>query len=246
MKITVITAAYNNESTIAHTMKSVKAQTHPEVEHVIIDGGSKDKTVQMVREFGGINFISEPDEGIYDALNKGVKLATGDAIGILGADDYLSDNTVLARVADILKDPKVDVVYGNLNFVDPSDLSKPVRTWISEPYDKTKWLNGWMPPHPTFYIRKSFFDQYGDFIKAFASAGDYEFMLRMCFKHNANCVFLPHLMVTMRTGGTSTASLKNRIRANKEDRLAWKINNLKPKWYTLYLKPLSKVFQFLK
>ena len=246
MKITVITAAFNNEGTISHTMQSVKSQTHADVEHVIIDGGSKDKTVDIVRNFGGIQFISEPDEGIYDALNKGVKLATGDVIGVLGADDFFTDDTVLAKVADLLSNPEVDAVYGNLNFVDPADLSKPVRTWISAPYDQNKWLNGWMPAHPTFYIKKSFFDNYGAFIKSFASAGDYEFMLRMCLKHHARCVYLPHMMVTMRTGGTSTASLKNRIRANREDRLAWKMNDLKPKWYTLYMKPLSKILQFLK
>ena len=219
-------------------------QTYPDKEHIVVDGGSKDQSVEILKQWNKATFISEPDKGIYDALNKGIKMATGDIIGTLGADDFYPHTQVLERVAKLFEDPTVDVVYADKNYVNPSDIHKVVRHWTAGPYIHENWLKGWMPPHLTFYIRKKYFDQYGYYLTDFRSAGDYELMLRMMYKHKLNIKYLPELVVTMRTGGTSTMSLKNRIKANLEDRKAWKVNGLKPKWYTLYLKPISKITQF--
>ncbi|MCR9063770.1 MAG: glycosyltransferase [Cytophagales bacterium] len=244
MKISIVTASYNNKDTILHTLETVRSQINCEVEHVVVDGGSTDGTKEILENFGGITFISEKDEGIYDALNKGIKLATGDVVGTLGADDFYPNNEVLSKISRLFADEHTDVVYADKNYVAPEDITKVVRHWTAGPYKHENWLSGWMPPHLTFYIRRKYFEQYGYYNKSFASAGDYELMLRMMYKHKLNIQYLPELVVTMRTGGTSTASFKNRMRANKEDRKAWQINGLKPKWYTLYMKPLSKINQF--
>ena len=244
MKISIVTASFNNRDTIKHTLESVASQKNCEVEHVVIDGGSTDGTLEILKEFPGIVFLSEPDKGIYDALNKGVKLATGDVVGTLGADDFYPHEHVLERICARFENPDTDVVYSDKNYVHPSNLNKVVRHWTSGEYKRENWLKGWMPPHLSFYIRRKYFEKYGYYNIDFRSAGDYELMLRMMYKHKLNVAYLPELTVTMRTGGTSTVSFKNRWRANREDKRAWEINGLKPRWYTLIMKPLSKLHQF--
>ncbi len=172
-------------------------------------------------------------------------MATGEVIGTLGADDFYPHEHVLERVASRFENPKTDVLYSDKNYVNPSDLGRVVRHWTSGEYRHENWLKGWMPPHLSFYIRRKYFDRYGYYKTDFKSAGDYELMLRMMYKHRLQVDYLPELTVTMRTGGTSTASLKNRWRANREDKKAWAVNGLKPRWYTLIMKPLSKLHQFI-
>jgi glycosyltransferase len=190
--------------------------------------------------------ISEKDEGIYDAMNKGIRAATGDIIGILNSDDIYAHNQVISKVTDAFQDPAIQACYADLQYMDARDSSRITRTWKSGNYRPGSFYWGWMPPHPTFFVRKSVYDQVGLFTTRFRSAADYEMMLRIMEKHRMAVAYIPQVTVKMRTGGISNASLKNRIRANRNDREAWRINGLKPYFFTLYLKPLRKISQFLK
>ena len=177
-------------------------------------------------------------------MNKGLALATGDIIGVLNSDDFYCSNDVIENVVRAFQENETDCLYGDLNYVDPIDTSKIVRKWRSGAYLRENFLKGWMPPHPTFFVKKSCYDSFGTFDTQFKSAADYELMLRFLFKESCSAQHLPKVMIHMRAGGVSNVSLKNRIRANREDRLAWKINGLKPKWFTLLRKPLSKLTQY--
>lgn len=248
MKISLITVSYNSEETIEDTLRSVLDQKEVDLEFIIIDGNSSDSTLQIINSYKDrIDLIvSEPDKGIYDAMNKGVEKASGDIIGILNSDDVFSHDRILKNVSDLFSDENVDGIYGDLVYVDRFDLNKVKRKWISGKYQVGSFKKGWMPPHPTFYVRKRIYDQYGSFNLELRSAADYEIMLRFIHKNKINIAYLPEIMVKMRQGGQSNASLKNRIKANNEDRRAWEINGLKPGAFTLLRKPLSKLSQFLK
>lgn len=247
LKISIITVCFNTVQQIRHTIESVAGQTYPNIEHIIIDGGSTDGTVEILKEYAGkIKYISEPDKGIYDAMNKGVKLATGFAIGTLGAGDFYPNTQVISKVVEGFQKYKTDAIYGDKQYVHPENTEKVVRYWNPGPYNIENWLEGWMPPHQSFYLRKNAFEKYGLYMDEFRTAGDYELMLRMLYKHKLTAHYIHELLVTMLTGGSSTASISHRIKANLEDRKAWKMNNLEPKWYTLYMKPLGKIFQFLQ
>lgn len=189
-------------------------------------------------------FLCERDKGIYDAMNKGLAMATGEIIGVLNSDDFYCSNDVIEEVVRAFQQNNTDCLYGDLNYVDPIDTSKIVRKWRSGSFQKENFLKGWMPPHPTFFVRKTCYEKFGKFNTQFKSAADYELMLRFLFKESCSALYLPKVMIHMRAGGVSNVSLKNRIRANREDRLAWKINGLKPKWFTLLRKPLSKLIQY--
>jgi glycosyltransferase involved in cell wall biosynthesis len=248
MKISIITVAYNSAKTIRQTIESVLSQDYHDLEYIIVDGNSKDETMQIVKSFGDkIKFISEPDNGIYDALNKGVKMATGEVVGTIGSDDFYPNDLVISQVADVFKHADLDSVYGDVEFVNPGAEDKVVRFWKGGEYKKSNWLNGWMPPHIAFFVKRNVFEKYGYYTTVFSCAGDYEWMLRVMYKHGISSKYLPKTLLTMRNGGTSTASLKHRYRANMEDRAAWQMNDLKPKWFTLWLKPISKISQlFIK
>ena len=189
-------------------------------------------------------FLCEKDNGIYDAMNKGLALATGDIIGVLNSDDYYCSSDVIEEVVRAFEENETDCLYGDLNYVDPVDTSKIVRKWRSGAYLRKNFLKGWMPPHPTFFVRKICYEKFGIFDTQFKSAADYELMLRFLYKESCSAQYLPMVMIHMRAGGVSNVSLKNRIRANREDRMAWKTNGLKPKWFTLLRKPLSKLTQY--
>lgn len=247
MKISLITICFNSQKTLEETILSVLGQDYSDIEYIIKDGGSTDGTLAIIEKYKGqVKFISKPDLGIYDAMNQGLSLCTGDVIGIINSDDFFPDKQVVSRVANVLQNESIGAVYGDLEYVSANDTTKIERHWTANPYDKSNFLKGWMPPHPTFFIRKVFYEKYGVFNPEFKSAGDYELMLRMLYKNDISTAYIPKVQMKMRAGGMSNMSIKNRIRANMEDRKAWKLNGLKPRWYTLWQKPLSKVFQWLK
>jgi glycosyltransferase involved in cell wall biosynthesis len=246
MKFSIITATYNSESTVRDTLESVSSQEYKNVEHIIIDGLSKDNTLSIVKEFAHVERVfSERDKGIYDAMNKGIQKAEGDIIGILNSDDFYFDNNVLNRVAETFQRTGCDAVYGDLVYIDQVNVSKVVRYWKSGPYKPGSFKWGWMPPHPTFFVRKELYEKWGTFNLQLKTSADYELMLRFIHKQNIRLEYIPSVLVKMRMGGVSNISLSNRLKANTEDKLAWSINGLRPFWFTLYLKPLKKITQFI-
>jgi len=244
--ISIITATYNVSSTLHDCLESVSGQD-AEVEHILIDGASSDDTMVIVERYrdGLAKVVSEPDAGIYDAMNKGIALATGDVVGILNADDFYANDQVLVKVADAFSDSSVEACYGDLRYVDHRDTGRTVRYWRSGKFSPGKFYWGWMPPHPTFFVRRSVYKRFGGFNLELGSAADYEIMLRFLLKHRLKAVYIPEVLVHMRTGGVSNASLSNRLRANRMDRKAWKVNGLMPKPWTLVMKPLRKVGQWV-
>ncbi|KAA5548763.1 glycosyltransferase family 2 protein [Adhaeribacter rhizoryzae] len=246
MKISIITVSYNSSSTIRDTIDSVLSQDYADFEYILVDGQSTDGTLDIIRSYDhpSIRWISEPDKGIYDAMNKGVQLATGDIIGILNSDDFYTDQQVLSKVARTFQEQQVESVYSDLAYVDASDVNKIVRYWKSGQYKEGSFLEGWMPPHPTFFVQRSVYQKYSQFDVRLKSAADYELMLRFIHRFKISVAYIPETLVKMRAGGVSNASLLNRFKANREDRLAWEYNKLNPKLYTLMLKPLRKLQQF--
>jgi len=247
LKVSILTVVYNGAATIRHCIESVLGQDYPDIEYIIVDGNSKDGTQEIVQSYGDkiARFLSEPDAGIYDAMNKGIQLATGDVIGILNADDFYAYPSVISEVARVLASGDFDASYGDLEYIDANDATVVRRKWVSGAYKVGAFLNGWMPPHPTFFVRKEVYNTHGHFRLDLGSAADYELMLRFVHRENIKLVYLPKVLVKMRAGGVSNSTLKNRIAANRNDRMAWKINNIKPRFYTLWLKPLRKIVQFI-
>ena len=248
MRISIITIAYNSAETIEATIQSVISQDYTHVEYIIIDGASKDATMDVVDRYRDqiAVVVSEPDQGIYDAMNKGVARATGEIVGILNSDDFYADNTVLSNVVARFNESGAEAVYADLVYVERDNPDKVVRYWKSKPYKPGMFRKGWMPAHPTFFLKNECYRTHGTYSTELRSAADYELMLRMLEKHKISAVHLPRVLTKMRVGGQSNVSLKNRIRANKEDRWAWKMNGLTPAWYTLTVKPLSKLSQFIR
>lgn len=245
--ISIITATYNSAATVRDTLVSIREQQYPATEHIIVDGLSADNTLEIINEFPHVaKVISEKDEGIYDAMNKGIAACNGEVIGILNSDDIYSSKFVLSKIAAIFENGEVDVCYADLQYVQQHDLNKVIRTWKSGYYKPGLFHLGWMPPHPTVFVRRRVYETTGYFNTSLKSAADYELMLRIFVKHKFNIHYLPEFIVKMRAGGISNASFAHRILANKEDRRAWKINDLRPGFFTLYLKPIRKITQFLK
>ncbi|MBG28148.1 MAG: glycosyl transferase [Crocinitomicaceae bacterium] len=249
MKISIITVAYNAEATIAEAVASVVSQRQDgfELEYIIVDGASTDETLAALEPHsdGIALIISEPDRGLYDAMNKGVAAATGDFIGILNADDTYAHNGVLAAVAARLEETGADALYGDLDYVAADGSGRVVRRWRSGEMGPRSFLRGWMPPHPTFFLARSMYTNHGVYSLELGSAADYELMLRMLHKHGVSATYLPDVLVKMRTGGMSNASWGNRLRANSEDRRAWRMNGLRPMPWTLVMKPLRKLGQWM-
>lgn len=246
MKISIITIAYNSEETIEDTILSVINQTYNDIEYILVDGGSTDKTLEIIEKYKNqIDIvISEPDKGIYDAMNKGIRTANGELVGILNSDDFYANSSVIENISKNIKD--YDSIYADLVYVDRVDTNKIIRYWKSGVYKKGAFLKGWMPPHPTFFLRKKIYDRFGTYNLALKSAADYELMLRVLHKENISTTYYPEIITKMRVGGQSNASISNRLKANKEDREAWEINQIDPKFYSLYLKPLRKISQFIR
>ncbi|MDG1477543.1 MAG: glycosyltransferase family 2 protein, partial [Vicingaceae bacterium] len=216
------------------------------IEYIIIDGLSTDKTLDIVNKYKNeiALIVSEKDNGLYDAINKGISLASGEIVANLNSDDFYIDENVISDVVEKFKKENTDLLYSDLYYVEEENTNNITRFWKSGAYKKGAFFKGWMPPHPTFFVKKEIYNKYGVFNLKLKSAADYEIMLRFIHKYECTASYLSRVTVRMRVGGVSNASLSNRIKANREDKLAWKINSLKPKPFTFILKPLSKVNQF--
>ena len=236
MKISVITATYNSGATLADTIESVLSQTFQDIEYIVIDGGSTDNTMDIVKHYephfdGKMKYVSEKDNGIYDAMNKGIRMATGDIIGILNSDDYYSAHDILEKVIEKFDDENIDAIYGDLHYVNGDNRERCVRYYSSEIFTPNIMRFGFIPAHPTFYCRKEVYQKYGLYDTTYTIAADFEALLRMIFINKIKTSYLPIDLVTMRLGGASTANMQRRWIGMKEHRMALKKNGV----YSNYL-----------
>ena len=250
MKISIITVAYNSCSFIQHTIESVLAQTYPNIEYIVIDGGSKDNTVDIIKEYepkfnGRLRWISEKDKGMYDAMNKGIRLATGDVIGILNSDDFYHRNDVIAEIAKGFNDKNVQATFADVRFVHPTNLDKTVRYYSSKNFSPNRFRFGFMPAHPSFFTYKKNFETYGYYQTDYKIAADYELLTRFLYTHQLKYKYLPLDVMKMRTGGMSTASWKSNVILNKEIVRACKENGIYTNLFILSLKYFVKVFELI-
>lgn len=245
MKISIVTAVYRAEQTIGQAIDSVADQSYADVEHVVIDGNSPDGTLATIRRHQNDRMvvISEPDEGIYDALNKGIKRSTGDIVGLVHSDDYLAHPDVLKRIAAAFADPSVDAVYGDLDYVAKEDTSRIIRHWRAGAFDRRSLSKGWMPPHPTLYLRRQVFERFGYYDTSFGIAADYDAILRYFGTGAIRPVYLPEVLVKMRVGGESNRSLRKVWQKSREDYRALRRNQIGGIG-TLAAKNFSKLPQF--
>jgi glycosyltransferase len=246
MKISIITITYNSEKTLRDTIESVLNQSYKDIEYVVVDGKSKDSTCDIVRSYGNriSTFVSEKDNGLYDALNKGIRLATGDVVGFLHSDDIFASTETIKMIAEAFTKFKVDSVYGDLVYVDQNDTDKIIRFWRSRKFSRTRALTGWMPPHPTFYVKREVYTKYGGFNTTFRIAADYESILRFLVRFKVSTFYIPLVLIRMRLGGESNKSIKNVIRKSLEDIRAMQINGL-ISFAALFNKNASKFKQFM-
>jgi len=250
MKISIITVCYNAALTIADAMSSVLSQRYDDVEYVVVDGKSDDGTRQIIERFidqhseANIKYISEPDEGIYDAMNKGIAKSTGEVIGILNADDFYYDETIIEQVASAFT-PDIDAVFGDLIFVSNGNRNKTVRTYSSKNWHPAKFARGYMPAHPTFFVRKRYYDQYGLFETDYEIAADYEMLIRLLYTHQLTYRYLPLTMVKMRMGGVSSRGIKSNITLNNEIIRACRKHGIRTNAFKIYPKYFRKVFELV-
>jgi glycosyltransferase involved in cell wall biosynthesis len=247
MKISVITVCHNAARTVEDTLLSVQQQTHADIEHILIDGASGDGTREIIaRHKSCLAFwVSEPDRGVYDAMNKGLAAATGEIVGFLNGDDVYADNNVLRDVAAVFDNTSLDSCYSDLVYVDPGDLNKVVRYWQSEDYHEGFFGKGWCPPHPTFFVRKKIYDRFGGFDLDFALGNDVEIMMRFLAKHKISTAYIPRILVKMRIGGISNRNIRNIIRQNLEIFAAARKNGIAINPFLfIFSKFLSRAQQF--
>lgn len=249
MKVSIVTVAYNSAQTIADTLRSVLQQTYPDIEYWVIDGASRDNSVQVIREWeplfqGRLHLISERDGGIYDAMNKGIRNTTGDIVGILNSDDFLTSPTVIQELVQAFT-PQVDAVYGDVHFVRATDLTRCVRYYSGRLY--RPWLTryGFMPPHPALYVRRSLFDRYGYYKTHFKISADFEFIARLFYCHHVPRRYLHLDVVTMRVGGASTESFSSRMRGTEEDLVACRQLGIRTNRLMIFCKYFIKVYSAL-
>jgi glycosyltransferase involved in cell wall biosynthesis len=228
MKITIVTVCCNSATTIRDTLESVAAQSHKNIEHIVIDGGSTDGTLAVIREWKKhpVRLVSEPDRGIYDAMNKGIRLATGDIIGILNSDDMYYDSDVLESVSAVMSDASIDACYSDLIYVDKNNFQKIIRYWKSSVFKKGLFSKGWMPPHPTFFTRRIIYEKYGLFDLNYTLAADVELLARFLERFRIRAVYIPKIFIRMRFGGVSNNSVVNIIKQNIMIYKACKNNNI--------------------
>lgn len=246
MRVSIITTAYNSASTIEDTLKSVAEQNHTDIEHIIIDGNSSDNTLEIVKCFPHVSkIVSEPDMGIYDAMNKGIKIATGDIVGTLNSDDFFTSKNSVSSIVNEF-DTSTDAIFGDIIFVDPSDLNKTVRYYSGKGWNPTKFKKGFMPPHPSFYLRKEHYSAFGLYQTDYKIASDYELLIRMLFTHKLKYKYIEVPIVTMRTGGVSTKNLKSNYILNKEIVRACEENGIQTNMLTLLTKYPKKMLELVR
>ena len=252
MKVSIITASFNSASTIVDTIRSVLAQTYPDIEYWVIDGGSSDRTLEIVREYesqfkGRLHYVSEKDRGIYDAMNKGIRKSTGEVVGILNSDDYFTDAYVVENVVRVLNNNKtLDAVYGDIHFIRDGEPDKVVRYYSSASFHPWKLRFGFMPAHPSFYVRRKIYEENGLYALDYKIAADYDMMVRLFHKVRIRAQYLKQDFVTMRVGGMSTKNVRNRLLINKEDVKACRRYGLYTNLFFISLKYFFKIFEFLR
>ena len=247
MKISIITVAFNAAPTIADTLESVAAQTHPEIEHIVVDGASTDGTLEIIERHGKhvARLISEPDQGIYDAMNKGLRLATGEVIGFLNADDVYIDDGVLQRVAEIMARNDLDALFGDAEFVNPARPTRSVRRYRSERFRPERIAWGWMPAHPSLFLRRGVYERFGNFRTDYCIAGDFELVARIFHGGTLKYRHVPEVWVRMRTGGVSTGGWRNTVLLNREVLRACRENGIPTSLPKILSKYPAKLFEFL-
>lgn len=248
MKISLITVSYNSAATIKDTIDSIRSQDYPDIEYIVVDGNSKDNTVEILKENASLidRWISEPDKGIYDAMNKALKLATGEVVGILNSDDYYSSNQIISQVAAAFQDPTTDAVFGDLVFVDPRNLKKVVRRYSSANWHPKKFALGFMPAHPTFFVRRKYYEQFGLFKTDYRIAADYELLIRLLYVHKLRYKYLPITMVNMRKGGVSSNGIKSNIILNNEIIRGCRENGISTNVFKVYPKYFIKLLELFR
>ena len=246
MRVSIITVTYNSENYLADCIESVRKQTYGDIEHIIVDGKSTDGTIKIIQKYSKsiATWISETDRGMYDAINKGMMLATGDIIGVLNSDDMLASADVIMDIVACFDETGTDSIYGDLVYVDPVTPQKVMRFWKGLSYKRSRFNYGWMPAHPTFYIRKSVVEKFGLYENHYYTAADYEFMARYLYRYKVSSFYLPKMIVKMRMGGISNGNILRRLRANRRDYLAMKKNNIPFPLLVSILKPLIKIPQY--
>ena len=245
MKVSIVTPVFNDVR-VGRALDSILSQQHDhDPELIVVDAASTDGTMEVLRRYRGqiTTLISEPDNGIYDGMNKGIRHSTGDIVGILNADDRYADEYVLRDVAESFADESIQACYGNLVYVNHNDDI--VRYWRTGDHGLRKWYWGWMPPHPTFFVRRSIYEEYGDFNLGFPIAADYELMLRLFVRQRIRVKYLDRVLVKMALGGESNSSISNIIKANSEVARAWRFNGLQGGYLVPFLKPASKILQYV-
>lgn len=246
MNVSIVTVSFNSRLTIGDTLRSVAAQSHPDIEHIVVDGASEDATLEIVRREGGhvAKVVSEPDRGIYDAMNKGLRLATGDFVGFLNADDMLADRDAVARLAEFASRGDADAVFGDLVYVRAADMNSVVRYWTCGDFSRRRLRLGWMPPHPTFYVRRSRLTEVGEFDTGLRIAADYDFMMRCLTRPGVRTAYVPEVIVRMRLGGISNRSIASMLDKSREDLAVMRRYGIGG-WPTLVCKNLRKLPQFV-
>jgi glycosyltransferase involved in cell wall biosynthesis len=247
LKVSIITVVYNNAASIEHAINSVLTQDYPDIEHIIIDGASKDGTVELIRkhESSIAAFVSEPDKGIYDAMNKGLKLVTGEIVGTLNADDFYADNTIISQIVKSFENANIDSVFGDVAFVDKDNVDKMVRYYSSKRFEPRLFAYGYMPAHPSFFVKKAYYEKFGLFKTDYKIAADYELLIRFLAVNKLSYKYLPLMMVKMRTGGASNETWKSRIVLNNEILRGCKENGIDTNLFKIYLKYFRKIFEII-
>ena len=251
LKISIVTVSFNSEKTLADTIYSVLSQTYPDIEYILVDGSSKDNTLDIIRTYesqfnGRMKWISEPDRGLYDAMNKGIRMATGDVVGILNSDDFFTSNDVLEKVAECFADNDVDAVYGDIHFVRSDDLNRCVRYYSSRIFRRGLMRLGFIPAHPSFYCHRECFEKYGCYKTDYKIAADFDLLLRFIYVHRIRIKYLPMDMVTMRLGGASTSGLKSRMTCMKEILRLFRENGVKTNRFLLSLRYFYKLTEYYR
>lgn len=252
MKISIITTSYNSARTLRDTMDSVLRQEYTNYEFVVVDGASKDGTVDIIREYeprfeGRMRWVSEPDGGIYDAMNKGIAMATGDVVGILNSDDFYTSSDILSTIAHAFSLPDVpDAVYGDVHYVDEADTTKIVRYYSSQKFTPKRMLMGYMPAHPSFYMRRECYEKYGAFDTSYRVAADFENLLRLIYVNKIRTHYVAKDFVTMRMGGASSSGISSYLRIVADHFGAFKKNELEPHYLLYFLRYAKKLFEFSK